>query len=317
MLAVVYDNSLRVEGSYPEPRPIEGECVVRVRLAGIGALDLDVALGRTGFRGVPGNEFVGVVETGPAEWKGKRAVADVPCVCRRCDMCQSGLSNHCRKRTMIGVFGRDGAFATHVAVPVRNLHAVPNAVSDEEAVFAVPLAAAMQVLALCKIEPRSRVCVVGSGRIGLLVAQVLTTTGCRLMVVGRNPHTLELAEKRGIQTTHTRDLVPRNDHDIVVECTGAAEGLSLALRLVRPRGVIALKSRLGSTDGLDLTPIVAHEITLTGSHFGPVGEAVAALARRAVDVRPMISRAYPLDRALEAFEAAATPEQVKVLVKPS
>ena len=315
LLAVVFDKSLRVVTSYPEPRPGEDECVVRVRLAGIGAIELDIVRERTGFRGVPGSEFVGVVETGPAEWKGKRVVADVHCVCRRCDMCQSGLSNHCRKRTMIGVSGRDGAFATRLTVPTRNLHAVPDAVSDEEAVFAVPLAAAMQVLAQCKVEPRSRVCVVGSGRLGLLVAQVLSTTGCRLTVVGRNPRTLELAEKRGIQTTHTRDLVPRNDQDVVVECTGAAEGLSLALRLARPRGAIVLKSRLGKVENVDLTPIVTNEITLAGSHFGPVGEAVATLARQAIDVRPMITRVYPLDRALEAFEAAASPEHVKILLK--
>jgi len=313
--AVIFDRSLRVEPDHPEPKPGDGECVVRVHLAGICATDLNITGGYTDFAGVLGHEMVGTVVTGSSKWRGKRVVCEINCVCRECEMCIAGLANHCRKRTVVGIEGRDGCFADLIAVPERNLHLVPDVISDEEAVFVEPLAAAYQVIAQCPIDERVSVSVVGPGRLGLLVAQVLATTGCRLTVIGRNPEKLMLCEKKGIQAVHVNDLIPRQDRDIVVECTGAPEGLDIAMGLVRPRGTIVLKSTYAKPGALNLAPIVVHEINLIGSRCGPFPEAINALARQAVDVRCMISRTFPIEQADEAFEAAKDPQNVKVLLK--
>jgi alcohol dehydrogenase len=157
-------------------------------------------------------------------------------------MCSRGLANHCRKRTVLGIAGRDGAFAELLALPEANLHAVPDIITDEQAVFVEPLAAAYQVLKQCPIEKRQRVAVLGSGRLGLLVAQVIRQTGCKLEVIGRNPHTLAFCEKRGIQALSVNDVVPRGEHDVVVDCTGNPQAFGLATELVRPRGMLVLKS---------------------------------------------------------------------------
>jgi threonine dehydrogenase-like Zn-dependent dehydrogenase len=300
---------------HPEPALTEGECLVRVRLAGICATDLHLIDGYMSFDGVPGHEMVGTVEAGPSEWRGKRVVCEINCVCRKCDMCLAGLAGHCRNRTVLGIAGRDGCFADLLAVPVRNLHLVPEVISDEEAVFVEPLAAAYQVVAQCRIDASSRVTVVGPGRLGLLVAQVLAGTGCKLTAVGRNHMKLELCEKKGIQGIHVDDVVPRQDHDVVVECTGSPSGLELAMSLVRPRGTVVLKSTYAGRGAPNLAPIVVNEVTVLGSRCGPFPEAINALARHAVEVRSMISRIFPLEDAAAGFEAARRPENVKILLK--
>lgn len=315
MRAVVFDKTLSFVPDYPDPRPGEGECLVRVKLAGICATDLQITRGYMGFSGVLGHELVGTVDTGPPEWCGRRVVSEINCVCRRCEMCLSGLATHCRKRTVLGIDGRDGAFADLLAVPVINLHAVPDSLSDEQAVFAEPLAAAYQVIAQCPIEPRMNVSVIGSGRLGLLVAQALAATGCRLTIVGRNERTLLLGEKKGIQAIHVRDLASTQDRDVVIECTGSPDGLQLAMDLVRPRGKIVLKSTYAEPGSLNLAPLVINEVTLIGSRCGPFPEAINALARQAVEVQALISRTFPIEEALSAFEAAADPRNVKILLR--
>lgn len=315
MNALVFRDKLEFDASYPEPEPAPDEVLVAVKLAGICATDLEITRGYMGFRGVLGHEFVGTVLKGPRQWRGKRVVAEINCICGRCEMCQRGLANHCRRRTVLGIDRRDGAFADHVAVPERNLHEVPPAVSDEQAVFIEPLAAAYQVIKQCPIEKRMRVLVVGSGRLGLLVAQVLRTTGCQLEVLGRNPETLDLCEKRGIQATPVTELVPRADRDVVVDCSGSAEGFELAAQLVRPRGTLVLKSTYVGGAPINLTCLVVNEVTLLGSRCGPFPEAIAALARKDIDVESMISRQLPLSRGLEAFELARNPRCIKVLLK--
>ncbi|MEP0844562.1 MAG: alcohol dehydrogenase catalytic domain-containing protein [Phycisphaerae bacterium] len=316
MNALEFRQGLRYRTDYPDPVPEEGEVLIAVRLAGICATDLEITRGYMGFAGVPGHEFVGRVVKGPRGWRDKRVVAEINCVCGRCDMCQRGLANHCRRRGVVGIQGRDGAFADLVAVPERNLHELPESISDEQAVFVEPLAAAYQVIRQCPIEPRMRVAVVGSGRLGLLVAQVLKTCGCPLEVIGRNPLTLEFCDKKGIQGTPVGEVVPRADRDVVVECTGSPEGFELACKLVRPRGTLVLKSTYAEGAKLNLAALVINEVTLLGSRCGPFPEAIAALARRQIDVESMISRRMPLSRGVEAFELAGDPRCIKVLLKP-
>jgi len=313
--AVTFHGSLSYRSDHPDPRPADGECLIRVHLAGICGTDLHILGGHMGFRGVLGHEMVGTVAQGSPPWRGKRVVAEINCVCRQCDMCHSGLSNHCRRRTVMGIVGRDGCFADFVAAPEANLHAVPDAVSDEEAVFVEPLAAAYQVIAQCPIEARMNVSVVGSGRLGILVAQVLAQKGCKLTVIGRNPAKLLLCEKRGLQTIPLDEVAPRADRDVVVECSGSPAGLDLATRLVRPRGTIVLKSTFAKSEPLNLSPIVVDEVRVLGSRCGPFQEAINALARQAIEVRSMISRVFPLDQALPAFNAVRNPQTVKVLLR--
>jgi len=313
--AVVFDRSLSFRSDYPDPRPGEGECVVRVALAGICGTDMHILDGYMGFHGVLGHEMVGTVVNGSPRWKGRRVVAEINCVCRQCDMCHSGLSNHCRRRTVMGILGRDGCFAELVAVPEANLHAVPDGLSDEEAGFAEPLAAAYQEVAQCPIEPRTTVSVVGSGRLGLLVAQVLAEKGCKLSVVGRNPVKLLLCEKRGIQAIHVDEVAARNDRDVVVECSGSPQGLELAMQLVRARGTIVLKSTYAKSEPVELAPLVINEVRVLGSRCGPFEEAINALARQAVEVRSMISRVFPIEQAQAAFDAVRKADVVKVLLR--
>ncbi len=315
MKALCFDQGLQYTEQYPDPQPSADEVLVAVKLAGICATDLEITRGYMDFKGVIGHEFVGTVEAGPRRWKGKRVVAEINCVCGKCQLCQQGLSNHCRRRTVIGIDGRDGAFADYVAVPERNLHAVPEAVSDEQAVFVEPLAAAYQVIMQCPVEKHMRVAVIGTGRLGLLVGQVLRNSGCNLQMVGRNERTLSFCEKKGIQTRHVSELNPRGDQDLVVDCTGSPEGFDLALRMVRPRGTLVLKSTYAEAAPVNLAPVVINEINLLGSRCGPFSEAINALARQQVDVESMISRQLPLSRGVEAMELAADANHLKVLLK--
>lgn len=314
MRALVLRDKPVLDTQYPEPRPAEDECLVRVCLAGICSTDLQLVRGYMNFRGVPGHEFVGTVEQGPPAWVGKRVVAEINCVCRKCDMCVSGLSNHCRKRTVVGIVGRDGAFADLLAVPVRNLHEVPDSVSDQQAVFVEPLAAAYQVLAQVRIEPRMSVTVVGPGRLGLLMLQVLKPIGCRLTAVGRSAAKLLMCEKLGVQGIPADEVAAKHDRDVVIDCSGSPAGLELAMNLVRPRGTLVLKSTYADAGAINLAPVVIKEVSLIGSRCGPFAEAIGALARRAVEVDAMVSKTFPLERAAEALEAAADPKQVKVLL---
>ncbi|HOA74865.1 MAG TPA: alcohol dehydrogenase catalytic domain-containing protein [Phycisphaerae bacterium] len=316
MNALVFQESLRYEPRYPDPVAGVGEVLVAVKLAGICSTDLEIVRGYMGFTGVPGHEFVGTVVNGPKRWKGQRVVAEINCVCGQCSMCQHGLANHCRRRTVVGIAGRDGVFADLVAVPEANLHAVPENLSDEQAVFVEPLAAAFQVIRQVPIEKRMKVAVVGSGRLGLLVAQVLRTTGCKLDVVGRNPLTLGFCDRKGIQATPVSEVVPKGDRDVVVECSGAPEGFNLAANLVRPRGTIVLKSTYAGAAQLNLAKIVVDEINVVGSRCGPFADAINALARGEIEVETMVSRTLPLSRGVEAFALADDPRSIKVLLRP-
>jgi threonine dehydrogenase-like Zn-dependent dehydrogenase len=313
--AIVFDKGIAYRDAHPGPEPDERECKVKVHLAGICATDLEIVRGYMAFSGVLGHEFVGTVESGSSQWVGRRVVSDINCPCRTCDMCQAGLSNHCRNRTVLGIDGRDGCFADYLTVPEINLHEVPTSISDEEAVFVEPLAAAFQVIRQCPIEPRTNVAVVGTGRLGLLVAQALATTGCRLLAVGRNPKTLLFCERKHIQAVSTTDLVPRQDQDVVVECSGAPEGLDVALQMVRPRGILVLKSTFAQPGRLNLAPVVIHEISVLGSRCGPFADAIDALARKEIDVSSMVTRAFRLERGAEALQAAEDPDHIKVLLK--
>lgn len=275
------------------------------------------------FDGVLGHEFVGVVEAvGPdadAQWIGRRVVGEINCVCGVCDMCKGGLKEHCRDRTVLGIMGRDGCFAERFVLPAANLHAVPDNVDDDRAVFAEPLAAALQVLRQLAIEGRPYVTVLGDGRLGLLCAQVLSTMNATVRCVGKHENKLGLCEKWGIKHRLVGDVGLRQDQDIVVDCTGSASGLTTAMAMLRPRGTLVLKTtvapgRLG--EDFDLSPIVVNELNVIGSRCGPFAEALDWLSREAVDVVSLISKRMRLSDGPAVLEYAHRPGVIKVLMEP-
>jgi threonine dehydrogenase-like Zn-dependent dehydrogenase len=317
MLALVFDGGAALRTRYPRPRPAAGEALVRVHMAGVCSTDLEILDGYMGFRGVMGHEFVGTVVEGPKRWKAKRVVSEINCVCGRCDMCKSGLADHCRKRTVLGIDGRDGVFAQYVAVPQRNLHEVPAGIDDAEAVLVEPLAAAFQLVRQVKLDPSDKVVVLGDGRLGQLIARVLRLRLNRTVMVGKHAAKLDAAEKQGIQTRLLEDFAARSDADVVVDATGRPGGLELAMRTVRPRGTIVLKSTTAAGGNVNLSPVVINEVTIVGSRCGPFPDALRALARRHVDVSALISRRFPLREGLAALEAAGRQDVIKVLIDVS
>ncbi|HZL36350.1 MAG TPA: alcohol dehydrogenase catalytic domain-containing protein [Tepidisphaeraceae bacterium] len=315
MRALVFDKSLTFQPRHPEPSATLGDTLIRVRQAGVCATDLEITKGYMGFAGVLGHEFVGdVVSSSNKDLVGQRVCGEINIVCGRCDMCLSGLSAHCRNRAVLGILNHDGAFAEFVRLPAINLHMVPKTVDDDTAVFVEPLAAAFQVVKQVQIDSRKWVTVLGDGRLGLLVAQVLRDAGCPVRVVGKHAEKLALCEKWQIRARPLADIVPRHDQDIVVDCTGSAAGLELALQLVRPRGTVVLKSTVAAGKAMNLAPVVIDEINIVGSRCGPFREAIRALAEKRVDVTSLIHRRMKLAQGVQAVELAGRPGVLKVLI---
>ena len=300
----------------PDPEPSRDDALVRVRRAGVCNTDLEIARGYMGFRGILGHEFTGVVEAGPAEWLGTRVVGEINFACGACEACRRGLGRHCPARRVMGIQDADGAFAERVAVPVRNLHRVPGAVDDDEAVFAEPLAAAFEILEQVPVSPGKRCLVLGDGKLGLLAAQVLAGTGARVRAVGHSATKLAHLDGLGVETLLASELRPEAERaDVVVEATGSATGFSAAVAATRPRGTLVLKSTVAERSCVDLAPIVIHEISVVGSRCGPFPPALSALAERSVRVSPLVSERFPLARADVALRRAGEPGVLKVLIE--
>lgn len=315
MRALVLEERVSIQDSRPSPSPEGGEVLVRVSCAGICETDLQLIKGYMGFRGVLGHEFVGVAESGPLA--GRRVVGEINCACWRCETCRKGLNTHCPNRTVLGILNHDGAFADLIAVPQRNLHAVPDSLPDEIAVFTEPVAAAFQILAQISVRPRDRVIVLGDGRLGNLCAQVLARHSNHVTVVGKHPQKLTLLKTSGIATALVSDPIDERSADVVVDCTGSETGLPTALKLVRPRGTIVLKTTVAGAQTLAWARFVIDEVTLVGSRCGPFDRALAALERGEVSVKPLISERYDLSKGIEALERAQAKSVLKVLLNVS
>ncbi|MCU0241630.1 MAG: zinc-binding dehydrogenase, partial [Vicinamibacteria bacterium] len=238
---------------------------------------------------------------------------EINAVCHDCDACHRGHARHCERRTVLGIVGRNGAFADYLILPVENLRKVPDDLADDMATFVEPLAAALEIAEQVAIDPRDRVLVIGDGKLGQLVAQALRLRTDSLTVIGRHAEKLRLLAARGIPTMKSGEHYAGRA-DIVVECTGNPEGLALAIQAVRPRGTIVLKSTYKGQAALDMARLVVDEITLVGSRCGPFPPAIDLLARGAIDPRPIISARFPLDEATVAFEKAVQPGVLKVLI---
>jgi threonine dehydrogenase-like Zn-dependent dehydrogenase len=308
------EQALTVREIAPPDRP--DEALIRIRLSGVCGTDLELARGYYPFTGVIGHEFVGDVVSSPdPSWTGARVVGEINVSCDGCEACRAGRPTHCENRTVLGITDRDGVHAEYATLPLSNLHRVPDSVPDEAAVFTEPLAAAVEILEQVHVQPTDRVLLVGAGRLGQLVAQVLALTGARLRVVARHTHQRALLAARGIETIDGADVEPGR-YDIVVEATGSPSGFDLARAALRPRGTLVLKSTYRGEITLALAPLVVDEITILGSRCGPFAPALRLLARGDVDVLPLIGERFPLDRAVEAMEAAGRPGTMKVLIEP-
>jgi threonine dehydrogenase-like Zn-dependent dehydrogenase len=296
----------------------EGECRIRVRMAGICGTDLQLLEGYAGFRGIPGHEFVGVVEradTRDAAWVGKRVVGEINVGCGACEWCAAGVKEHCVNRSVVGIRGRDGAFAEMLTLPAVNLHEVPDTIDDRTAVFVEPTAAACRILEQIEIGADTRVAVLGDGRMGLLVAQVLRTVTPGVTVFGRHDHKLAVARALDLATARADDSMPPAPRfDVVVDVTGRPDGMRRALQLVRPRGTVIMKSTFHGDGPFESWPVVVEEITLVGSRCGPFRRAIDLLASGAVRVAPLVSRVASLDDYESAFAEAR--RALKVLFDP-
>ncbi|MCP4357259.1 MAG: alcohol dehydrogenase catalytic domain-containing protein [Chloroflexi bacterium] len=308
---------LQFQTNLPQPKPQADEALVRVHLAGICATDLEMVRGYVPeFQGVLGHEFVGEVVSVPdVSWHGRRVVCSINIGCGTCPLCLKSEPEHCPTRQVLGIHDRDGVFAEYVAVPLKNLHIVPDSIPDEGAAFTEPLAAAIRIREQVLVRPTAKTAVIGPGRLGLLVGRVLALAGTEVTMLGRRTASLELPAKWGLHTGLAADW-PDNSFDLVVEVTGNEAGFAQALRLVRPRGTLILKSTFTGTSRLDLTKLVVAEINVVGSRCGPFAPALRLLEANAVDVYSLIDAEFPLDDGLNAFKFAASKGVKKVLLRP-
>jgi threonine dehydrogenase-like Zn-dependent dehydrogenase len=299
----------------PQPTPGDGEVLVKVLCAGICETDLQLIRGYMGFSGVLGHEFVGIAQTGPLA--GRRVVGEINCSCWKCKTCLAGRPTHCLNRTVLGILNHDGAFADFIAVPQRNLHAVPDSMATDVAVFTEPVAAAFQIPAQLSLSRKDRIVVLGDGRLGNLCAQVLARICEEVLVVGKHPEKLTLLKSLGLTTCLLSELALEPQADIVVDCTGSDTGLPTALKLVRARGTIVLKTTVAGTQTMAWAPIVIDEITIVGSRCGPFDRALSALEAGTVRVLPLISERFDLSRGVEALGLARSKPVLKVLLDVS
>ncbi len=333
MLAFIVQGRKLAVKKKPLPKLRPGWALVRVRLAGICNTDLEILRGYHGFRGTPGHEFVGEVAevqgvsaATKREWLGRRVCGEINVSCSAygfklvCDFCRRGLKTHCARRTVLGIVAQDGAFAEYLALPLENLHVVPKNVTDEQAVFVEPLAAACEILDQVNVKKFRSAAVLGDGKLAQLIALVLRTAIPRVVMYGKHEKKLALARRAGIQTKRVSgdasDLKHiKENFRLLVEATGSPSGLALAQHMTEPRGTLVLKSTFHGAAPVETWPIVVKEITVVGSRCGPFAKAIALLRSQKVDPGPLISRTFPLDQAAAAIQHAQRAGIMKVLLQ--
>jgi threonine dehydrogenase-like Zn-dependent dehydrogenase len=314
MRALLFDRNLQFRTDYPDPVASPGESTVRVSRAGICGTDLEIARGYMQYRGVPGHEFCGrVVESQNPALRGKRVVGEINAGCGRCAACLNGLARHCPNRTVLGILGRDGAFAEFLSLPDVNLIPIPDSITDDAAVFVEPLAAAYEIFEQAHLARNQTIVVLGDGRLGALVAIVLKGEKYLPIIAGHHREKLARLAELGLQTAEESSL--REKFDVVIECSGSQSGFRRAVELVSPRGTIILKSTAAAAAELNLAPIVVNEITVIGSRCGRFEPALDALAAGKIDPHRLIDSTFALEDGIAAFDAASNPLNFKILLR--
>lgn len=320
MKAIVFDEELKLVNDYKKPVPQKGEALVRVTLAGICNTDFEITKGYMGYKGVLGHEAVGVVEEindNDQSLLGKRVVAEISYGCKNpdCSYCAEKLYRHCPDRHTLGIWRKDGVFAEYFTMPLETLFEVPDNVTDEQAVFVEPLAAACEISEQLHIKPFQKVIVLGDGKLGLITALELNSQNVDVTLVGKHQNKLDIAKAQGVKTKLLNDLKVEKIYDVVVEATGSISGFETALALTKPRGVLVLKSTIAASKEFNLAPIVIDEITVLGSRCGQFPAALRLLQAERIDFSPLISARYKADEAIKAFEKNKEKDVLKVLIE--
>lgn len=313
MKALYFDKKLEIR-DLPTPIPDPGEALVKVKTAGICSTDREIIAGYMNFTGVPGHEFVGeIVEAQDKSIVGKRVVGEINAGCGDCEWCRKGMGRHCPQRTVLGILGRNGAFAEYLVLPLENLFEVPDNVSDHSAVFTEPLAAAMEIAEQVKLTSSWRALIVGDGKLSALIAQTLKLYGLDITIAGKSREKLGLFKQWGISITMSEP--PPMSFDLVVEASGHPSGWNTAVSSVKPRGILALKSTYTGGLNFNPAPLVINEITVVGSRCGRFPPALRLLADGLIEVDNLISRVFPFSEIIDAIEYAQKPECFKVLIE--
>ena len=316
MKATYFDGKqIILDENFPDPQ--SDETLVRVNLAGICGTDLEILDGYMEYTGILGHEFVGTVEKSRnPTMVGKRVVGEINAGCGKCDSCMGGMQRHCPSRTVLGILKRDGAFAEFLSLPEKNLHVIPDSISNEQAVFVEPLAAAFEIKEQVSLKPEWNVAVVGDGRLAQLIIQVIKLTCSNITCFGKHESKLEGLVQSGIKIKIGIESTDEKLFDLVVEATGSNSGFVDTMKLVKPRGIVILKSTIVSRENLDLTPTIINEITLIGSRCGLFKPAIDALASGIISVNSMIDSTFPLEKFEDAIVHAKKPNTLKVFLKP-
>ena len=317
MKALVLKNSKISLEEIEKPQRQKNESLIKVHLAGICNTDIELSKGYMGFNGVLGHEFVGkVVESDNQDLLNKRVVGEINLGCGKCSWCLSGISRHCPNRTVLGIDKKDGVMAEYVTLPNENLHVIPENVTDEQAVFTEPLAAAFEILEQVHFPPGIKVLLLGDGKLGQLIARVLHSNGIDLLVVGKNKPKLHLLKSLGVNTIFAKDFKSQ-EFPIVIEATGTADGFMKAVECTQPRGTLVLKSTIAEKSGMNLAPVVVKEITIVGSRCGPFKPALKSLELNKIKTEDLITEIFAFEDAEAAFRRAMDSDTLKILLKIS
>lgn len=300
----------------PEPALPSGFARIRMLAAGICNTDLELQRGYYGFAGVPGHEFCGEVVESPSAWLGRRVVGEINLGCGHCENCARGIGRHCAGRTVLGIIRHPGAFADTLTLPIENVRRVPDELSTEHAVFTEPVAAACEILDQVKIPQGEPVAVLGDGKLGLLIAQVLQAHGARVHQFGHHAEKLAISARAGVQTAPVDGNLPRSEYRTVIDATGSASGLRQAVEMTKPRGTVVMKSTVHGEVALDFASVIVNEITLMGSRCGRFEPALELLRTGVVRVAEMIDSRFALEDAPKAFARAASKGVLKVILLP-
>ena len=321
MKALVYDNELKLDKNYPMPKVKDNEVLIKTSMVGICNTDYEITQGYMGYKGVLGHEFVGVVESVgknvPQSLINKRVVGEINCACNNCSYCHQNLQRHCPNRSTLGIWQKDGCFSEYFTLPYENVIEISQNIDDITATFTEPLAAAYEILEQVHIKPDSKVAILGDGKLGLCVSMVFAAMNIDYVHIGKHPEKLEISKNLGAKTMTLDELKEshKKSFDVVVEATGSTGGFETSASLVKPRGILVLKSTIAAKEGLNLASIVVDEITIVGSRCGQFGPILRLLEKGKINPKPLVSGIYSVNDFENAFEKNAQKGTLKVLVK--
>ncbi len=320
MRALVFNDKLELKQDFKKPTPKQNEALIKVKLVGICNTDYEITKGYMGYNGILGHEFVGIVEEINGDNKsllGKRVVGEINLGCKNCEYCAKGLERHCPNRQTLGIYNKDGCFADYVTLPLSNLLEVNEKINNETAIFVEPLAAALEILEQLHIKPYEKVCVLGDGKLGLITALALNASNIDVTLIGKHQNKLDIAKEQNVKTMLLDNLSKENNKsfDIVVEATGRLSGFETSINLVKPRGVLVLKSTIATGKELNLAPIVIDEITVLGSRCGQFASALRLMEKDIIDFSKLVSSKLSFNDAIIGFEKNKEQDTIKILLE--